>query len=65
MKEGLCETKLNKELFTKVYGRQKGVRLTPAAKRELKQLEELEKLLQLSYLFMAKDSVLLLRRQKN
>ena len=33
------ETKLNK-IVTKVYGG-KGVRLTPAAKRELKQLEEL------------------------
>ena len=37
--EDSIETKLNK-IVTKVYGR-KGVRLTPAAKRELKQLEEL------------------------
>ena len=37
--EDSIETKLNK-IVTKVYGG-KGVRLTPAAKRELKQLEEL------------------------
>ena len=37
--EDPIETKLNK-IVTKVYGG-KGVRLTPAAKRELKQLEEL------------------------
>lgn len=37
--EDSIETKLNK-IVTKVYG-SKGVRLTPAAKRELKQLEEL------------------------
>ena len=37
--EDSIETKLNK-IITKVYGG-KGVRLTPAAKRELKQLEEL------------------------
>lgn len=37
--EDFIETKLNK-IVTKVYGG-KGVRLTPAAKRELKQLEEL------------------------
>ena len=38
-KEDSIETKLNK-IVTKVYGG-KGVRLTPAAKRELKELEEL------------------------
>ena len=37
--EDSIETKLNK-IVTKVYGG-KGIRLTPAAKRELKQLEEL------------------------
>lgn len=37
--EDSIETKLNK-IVTKIYGG-KGVRLTPAAKRELKQLEEL------------------------
>ena len=37
--EDSIETKLNK-IVTKVYGG-KGVRLTPAAKRELKELEEL------------------------